>query len=315
MKTPTHWKNKNILSFLLWPLGCLYGLATALRLWLKTPHKVEAKVICVGNLTAGGTGKTPVAVSLAALLQQNGKNPHFISRGYGGTLKGLQVIPERHNAAEVGDEPLLLARQAPVIINPKRYEGALMAEQDGADYIIMDDGFQNPSLYKDISFIVIDGQFGLGNGFCIPAGPLREFKSLGLKRADAVMIIGEDKHRLAERFGKLPVFKGTVKAVSPSPLTYDVVAFAGIGRPAKFYQSLTDCGFNVVAVRDFPDHHFYTEEELNQLLELGKKHKAVVYTTAKDFVKIPPRLQSKFKVLEIVIEWENPADLANFILR
>ena len=314
MKTPTYWKNKNIISLLLWPFGCLYGLATATRLLLKTPHKVDAKVICVGNLTAGGTGKTPVSISLAKILQQNGQNPYFVSRGYGGKLKGLQVMPDIHNAADVGDEPLLLAGQAPVIINPDRYAGALMAEQEGANYIIMDDGFQNPSLYKDISFVVIDGNIGLGNGFCIPAGPLREFKDLGLHRASAIMLIGEDTHDLAASFGKLPVFKGRIKPVSPSPLTYDVVAFAGIGRPEKFYQSLSGCGFNIVETRDFPDHHFYTEDELNQLIALGKRHKAPVYTTAKDFVKIPPRLQSKFKVLEIAIEWENPSELANFIL-
>lgn len=314
MKTPTYWKNKNIISLLLWPFGCLYGLATATRLLLKTPHKVDAKVICVGNLTAGGTGKTPVSISLAKILQQNGQNPYFVSRGYGGKLKGLQVMPDIHNAADVGDEPLLLAGQAPVIINPDRYAGALMAEQEGANYIIMDDGFQNPSLYKDISFVVIDGNIGLGNGFCIPAGPLREFKDLGLHRASAIMLIGEDTHDLAASFGKLPVFKGRIKPVSPSPLTYDVVAFAGIGRPEKFYQSLSGCGFNIVETRDFPDHHFYTEDELNQLIALGKQHKAPVYTTAKDFVKIPPRLQSKFKVLEIAIEWENPSELANFIL-
>ncbi len=314
MKTPTYWKNKNIISLLLWPFGCLYGLATATRLLLKTPHKVDAKVICVGNLTAGGTGKTPVSISLAKILQQNGQNPYFVSRGYGGKLKGLQVMPDIHNAADVGDEPLLLARQAPVIINPDRYAGALMAEQEGANYIIMDDGFQNPSLYKDISFVVIDGNIGLGNGFCIPAGPLREFKDLGLHRASAIMLIGEDTHDLAASFGKLPVFKGRIKPVSPSPLTYDIVAFAGIGRPEKFYQSLSGCGFNIVETRDFPDHHFYTEDELNQLIALGKQHKAPVYTTAKDFVKIPPRLQSKFKVLEIAIEWENPSELANFIL-
>lgn len=314
MKTPTYWKNKNIISLLLWPFGCLYGLATATRLLLKTPHKVDAKVICVGNLTAGGTGKTPVSISLAKILQQNGQNPYFVSRGYGGKLKGLQVMPDIHNAADVGDEPLLLAGQAPVIINPDRYAGALMAEQEGANYIIMDDGFQNPSLYKDISFVVIDGNIGLGNGFCIPAGPLREFKDLGLHRASAIMLIGEDTHDLAASFGKFPVFKGRIKPVSPSPLTYDVVAFAGIGRPEKFYQSLSGCGFNIVETRDFPDHHFYTEDELNQLIALGKQHKAPVYTTAKDFVKIPPRLQSKFKVLEIAIEWENPSELANFIL-
>lgn len=314
MKTPTYWNNTNILSLALWPLGCIYGIATKLRLLLKKSHRVEARVICVGNLTAGGTGKTPVAVSFAKLMQQHGKNPFFVSRGYGGTLKGIKVIPQKHTARDVGDEPLILARQAPVIINPDRYQGALMAALDGADIVIMDDGFQNPSLYKDISILVVDGSVGFGNGFCIPAGPLREFKSSGLKRANAIAIIGEDKFKLANTFNDIPVFKGKVKAVSPSPLTYDVVAFAGIGRPSKFYNSLKECGFNVVATQDFPDHHYYTEEELEKLLSLGKQHKSPIYTTAKDFVKIPPHLQSKFKVLEIEIEWENPAEITNFLL-
>jgi len=314
VKTPTHWKSINLLSLILYPFGLLYGFATALRLIFKKPLRVEAKVICVGNLTAGGTGKTPVSVSLAKLLQQNGKKPFFVSRGYGGRLKGIQVSPQKHSAVDVGDEPLILARQAPVIINPNRYQGALMAAMEGADYIIMDDGYQNPSLYKDCSLLVIDGSVGFGNGFCIPAGPMREFKNLGLKRANAVVIIGQDKYNLAKDFTDIPVFKGKIKAVSPSPLTYDVVAFAGIGRPSKFYDSLKECGFNVVATQDFPDHHFYTEAELQQLLDLGKKHKSPVYTTSKDFVKIPPHLQSKFKVLEICIEWENPLELANFLL-
>lgn len=314
MKTPTYWKSKNLLSLALYPLGCLYGLATLLRMSLKKAKRVEAKVICIGNLTAGGTGKTPVSVSLAKLLQQNGQKPIFVSRGYGGRLKDIVVNPYKHTAIEVGDEPLLLARQAPVVINPNRYLGALLAQQEGADYIIMDDGFQNPSLYKDKSIIVIDGNVGLGNGFCIPAGPLREFTSLGIKRAQAIAIIGDDKYNLASKFKNIPIFKGKINAVSASPLTYDVVAFAGIGRPDKFYNSLTEYGFNIVAHKDFPDHHFYSEQELEDILALGKQHKAPVYTTAKDFVKIPPHLQSKFKVLEIEIEWENPAEILNFLL-
>jgi len=314
VKTPTHWKTINLLSLVLYPLGCLYGLATATRLWLKKSHRVEACVICVGNLTAGGTGKTPVAVSLAKMLQQHGKNPFFVSRGYGGKLKDVMVNPSRHTAQEVGDEPLILARQASVVINPNRYQGALLAAQERADFVIMDDGYQNPSLYKDKSILVVDGNVGFGNGMCIPAGPLREFKTLGLKRADAIALIGEDTHKLTDSFGNLPVFRAKIKAVSPSPLTYDVVAFAGIGRPDKFYSSLKECGFNVIATKDFPDHHYYNENELEEMLALGKKHKSPVYTTAKDFVKIPPHLQSKFKVLEIEIEWENPAEVISFLL-
>ena len=195
---------------LLWPFGCLYGLATACRIRSAKPGKVKAKVICIGNLTAGGTGKTPVAISLAAMLQKRGLSPCFITRGYGGTLQDVLVEPQIHTACQVGDEPLLLARQA-----RDRYQGACKAVSNGADYILMDDGFQNPGLYKDLSLLVVDGGFGFGNGMCIPAGPLREFKNQGLSRADAIIIIGEDKFDLAGKFHGLPVFKGRVVPVMP----------------------------------------------------------------------------------------------------
>ncbi len=162
MKTPSFWSRRNLTATLLSPLGCLYALATRINLALHKPHKVNTPVLCIGNLTAGGTGKTPTAVSIAKIMQQNNKNPHFVSRGYGGTLQ------------QVGDEPLLLARQVPTVVSPDRYLGAQIAENAGADIIIMDDGFQNPKLHKDLSFLVFDGGFGYGNGWCIPAGPLRE---------------------------------------------------------------------------------------------------------------------------------------------
>lgn len=315
MRTPTHWKNKNILSFVLCPFGWLYALATAIRLFIGKTQKVSAKVICVGNLTAGGTGKTPISISLAKILQDHGRHPFFVTRGYGGKLQNIQVNPEQHTASQTGDEPLLLARQAPVIVNHQRYMGAQKAISLGADTIIMDDGFQNPSLHKDVSFIVIDGEYGFGNNFCIPAGPLREFKYLALKRAQAIIIVGEDKYNLSSSF-TLPVFHAQIAPQPPKEQEKNqVFAFAGIGRPQKFYKSLKECGFDLVKTVDFPDHHFYTEEELLNIMTEAKKANADIYTTSKDFVKIPSHMRQYFKVLEINITWKDPDKLTDFLLK
>ena len=210
MKTPKHWQTKNIIAYLLFLPSCLYALATWLRIKFVSPKKVKVPVICIGNLTAGGSGKTPVSVSIANILKKNGKKPHFVSRGYGGNLSDVNVDINVHSPFEVGDEPLLLVKEAPVIVNHKRYEGAQKAINNGADIIIMDDGFQNPSLYKDKSFLVIDGNVGLGNKFPIPAGPMREFLSLGKKRAQAVILLGEDKTGIIKEFDNLPVFYGDI---------------------------------------------------------------------------------------------------------
>lgn len=314
MRTPTHWKDKNLLSLTLTPLGWLYGLASACRLRFNTPQKVNSKVICVGNFTAGGTGKTPVAVSLAKLLQNRGKSPYFITRGYGGRLQDVIVDSQKHSAIDVGDEPLLLARQAPVVVNRERYLGAVKAENNGADFIIMDDGFQNPSLYKDLSLVVIDGTYGLGNELCIPAGPLREFLSSALIRAGAIAIIGEDKFNLSERFKNKTIFRGRIVPQLPAVRSGRVFAFAGIGNPAKFYRSLQETGFELAGTRDFPDHHFYTEAELQDLISIAQLKQALLYTTAKDIVKIPARLWPHFRVLEIAIEWEAPDGLCDWML-
>lgn len=313
MKTPKHWQNKNFLANLLYLPSCLYAFATWCRICLNKPQKVNIPVICVGNLTAGGSGKTPVAVSLARLLKQKGKNPFFISRGYGGKLKNVIVDRQHHSSTEVGDEPLLLAREAPVVINPKRFEAAKKAVENGADVIIMDDGFQNPQLYKNKSLLVIDGAFGLGNTYPIPAGPMREFLSEGIKRADAVVMLGKDQTNILSKFRNLPVFFGAVIPVKPQTKEEKTVAFAGIGRPQKFYQSLEECGINVVKTFDFPDHHFYSEDELNDIVNYAQKIGADIYTTSKDMVKIPVSLQSRFKVLEIEIKWQDEVAISKFI--
>ena len=312
MKTPKYWQSNSFVSKILHPFGMLYGFLTQLRLKIKSSHKVSVPVICIGNITAGGTGKTPVSISIAKLLATEMYHPFFVSRGYGGKLQDVIVNNKKHTAKDVGDEPLLLSKQAPVVVNANRYEAAKTAVEQGADIIIMDDGFQNPSLHKDLSFLVFDGNYGIGNGKIIPAGPLRETLEDGIKRADAVIIMGKDKHELAKRCG-LPVFFGHTEAVQTTINDQDVVAFAGIGHPQKFYHTLKQQGFNVVKTIDFPDHHFYTRDELENIINEAKKLNAQIYTTSKDFVKIPPLYLQDINVLEIAVIWDNPEDLVAFI--
>lgn len=312
MKTPKYWQSNSFTSKILSPLGFLYGLMTQLRLKLKSPHKVSIPVVCIGNITAGGTGKTPVSISIAKLLATEMYNPFFVSRGYGGKLQDVIVNNKKHTAKDVGDEPLLLSKQAPVVVNANRYAAAQKAVEQGADIIIMDDGFQNPSLHKDLSFLVFDGNYGIGNGKIIPSGPLRETLENGTKRADSIIILGKDKHDLAKRCG-LPAFFGHTEAVQTTINNQDVVAFAGIGHPQKFYHSLKQQGFNVVKTIDFPDHHFYTREELENIINEAKKLNAQIYTTSKDFVKIPPLYSQDINVLEVAVVWDNPEELISFI--
>ena len=312
MKTPKYWQSNSFTSKILSPLGFLYGLMTQLRLKLKSPHKVSIPVVCIGNITAGGTGKTPVSISIAKLLATEMYHPFFVSRGYGGKLQDVIVNNKKHTAKDVGDEPLLLSKQAPVVVNANRYAAAQKAVEQGADIIIMDDGFQNPSLHKDLSFLVFDGNYGIGNGKIIPSGPLRETLDDGTIRADAIIILGKDKHDLAKRCG-LPAFFGHTEAVQTTINNQDVVAFAGIGHPQKFYHTLKQQGFNVVKTIDFPDHHFYTREELENIINEAKKLNAQIYTTSKDFVKIPPLYSQDINVLEVAVVWDNPEELISFI--
>ncbi|MBR1915486.1 MAG: tetraacyldisaccharide 4'-kinase [Alphaproteobacteria bacterium] len=311
MKTPQFWKSNNAFGFLLSPFGALYGALTALRLKLKKGYQADVPVICVGNITAGGVGKTPISMALGELLKKQGKNPFFISRGYGGVLSGVLVDNKKHSPREVGDEPLILSHVAPTVVCHDRAKAAKIAIQNGADILIMDDGFQNPGLKKDVSFLVFNGELGIGNGKIIPAGPLRESLKSGLKRADAVIFIGEDKTKLLEKIDK-PVLKANIVEQKPD-YQGSVVAFAGIGYPQKFYNSLLKCGLTIENAYDFEDHHFYTKDELKHILKKAKKKNLPVYTTSKDYVKIPKNMQHDFNVLHIKAEFEDQKALLKFL--
>lgn len=302
MKTPKFWDNKGIISFLLLPFSLIYGAITQWRLKLITPYRSKAKVICIGNITAGGVGKTPVAMAMAEMYQKQGKKVFFVTRGYKGKLKNILVDLNKHTAAETGDEARLLAMVAPTIIAAQRDIGAKMAEELGAEVIVMDDGFQNPRLYKDETWLVFDGNVGIGNGRIIPAGPLRETLADGEQRAQHILIMGEDKTGLAQKC-RLPVCFGHLVAQKFELDNKKVLAFAGIGHPEKFYQTLRELGYDIVITHDFEDHHAYTRKDTDELFILAEKSGLAVVTTEKDFVKLDSEVQKRVHVLKVRAEW------------
>ena len=301
MKTPQFWNQDTYLSKLLTPISKLYGLITQYRINNTTPYKSKAKVICVGNITAGGVGKTPISIALAQKYQAQGKKVFFLTRGYKGKLKNILVDLSKHTHIQTGDEARLLAQTAPTIISPDRKQGAILAEQHGAEIIIMDDGFQNPSLHKDESYLVFDGNIGIGNGKIIPSGPLRETLKNGLKRANYVIIMGEDKTNLSQKITKIPCYSGRV---IPQPIdlpSKNLYAFAGIGHPQKFYKTLQNLGYHIEKTKDFEDHHTYTQDEILSLKNQAKSCNLTLITTEKDYVKIDDK--SDIYCLKITASW------------
>ncbi|ALG69756.1 tetraacyldisaccharide 4'-kinase [Azospirillum thiophilum] len=308
MKTPAFWyRPPGLASALLAPLGALYGLAGRRRIAGTVPRRVGAPVVCVGNLVAGGAGKTPVGLALIAALRDRGVRVHALTRGHGGRQAGpLPVEPARHTPADVGDEALLLAEAAPCWVARDRVAGAERAVAAGAGIIVMDDGFQNPALHKDLALIVADGAVGFGNGRLVPAGPLRERVADGLARADALVILGEDRHGLAALAGGRPVLHGRLE---PDPQAaaglagHEVLAFAGIGRPEKFFATLEALGARVVERVSFADHHPYRPAEVAALIDRAAALGALPVTTAKDAVRLPPDLRGQVRVLPVSVRW------------
>lgn len=308
MRTPDFWLKGGPLSVMLAPAGWLWSAGSGWRAARTRSWKAPVPVVCVGNLTVGGTGKTPVACSIARRLP----GVHFLSRGYGGSEKGpLRVDPHHHRAARVGDEPLLLSEVAPCWVADDRVAGARAAAGHGAGAIIMDDGFQDPALHHDVALLIIDGHVGFGAGRCIPAGPLREPVGRGIKRATAAVILGEDKRKVARQLGGLPILSARLEPEAEADVLNGqrVVAFAGIGRPKKFFHSLTALGADIIEAYSFPDHHPYHPSEITELVELAEKHAAVLITTAKDRVRIPFHLQEHVAVLRITVTWDDEAAL------
>ena len=294
MRTPDHWHAPaSATARLLLPLSGLYALAGRLRARWTVPHRTSVPVICLGNVTAGGTGKTPLAITLSAMLREGGHAPFFLTRGYGGRLAGpVRVDARSMTAQDVGDEPMLLAAAAPTIVARDRRAGAEIAVRAGASVIVMDDGYQNPTLHKDMGILVADAGGGLGNGRLIPAGPLREAPETAMARAHALVVIGDgpgadDLVRIAG-LRSVPVFRASLAPVGDVNhiRRKRLLAFAGIGRPEKFFESLRAAGGDLRDARAFPDHHPYTEKDATALLEAARAAALELVTTEKDMIRL-----------------------------
>lgn len=322
-RAPAFWQTGGILAAVLGPVGALYGLAAGRRM-TQPGARASIPVICVGNFTAGGAGKTPTAIAVAELLRRAGRRPVFLTRGYGGSVREPTLVDRtRHRADRVGDEPLLLARHAPTVVSPDRVQGAALAAAVG-DILVMDDGLQNPALEKDLSIAVVDGGSGVGNGSCIPAGPLRAPLGLQLQRIDAVLVIGqgepgEEVARQARARG-IPVFHGALLPESSAarPLAgRRVLAFAGIGRPEKFFETLAQCGAQVAERHAFPDHHPFTRSDVAGLIARAERLGAALVTTEKDRVRLEgvlaPGESERIGVLPVRLVTEDEAGLARLM--
>jgi tetraacyldisaccharide 4'-kinase len=318
MKTPAFWSSRpGVIAWLLSPSGWIYGLATAWRMG-KPGKKAALPVICIGNLTAGGAGKTPAVLMLAKALREAGETPFVVSRGYGGKISGpVRVVSGAMAAADCGDEPLLLARHVPTIVSRDRLAGAQLAQAEGATLVLLDDGLQNPRLHKDLVLAVIDAGAGFGNGFCVPAGPLRAPIGLQMIHVDALLVISGAP---ADHTAVPPELTRSGKALFHTTITPDtaaiarlrggpVLAFAGIGRPEKFFNTLRSAGVQVAATRTFADHHPFSPVELASLRHDSEKNGWQLVTTEKDLARLPEPA-TDIMVLPISLDPVDPALLS-----
>lgn len=325
MRAPRGWwhDKPDGLARLLQPFGAIYGAITAARM-KGEGMRAPVPVICIGNFVAGGAGKTPTALALGEMLIAQGKRIAFLSRGFGGSLshaRALRVDLAKHNSAQVGDEPLLLAKLAPTFICTDRVAGAQAAADAGASLIIMDDGLQNPSLHKDLRLAVVDGAMGVGNGLCLPAGPLRAPLADQWPHVDALIVIGEGKagDRLAADAQALgcPVLRAKLVPQNRDQLRGQrVFAFAGIGAPQKFFRTLEACGAELIKTQSFEDHHPFTPAEIQEIRRACEADAAgplIPVTTEKDAMRIASESVPGLIVLKVALKFESSSDLAAVI--
>lgn len=294
MRTPSFWYDDfGVKAALAYPLSLLYRGLRALHVACSRPKRLGVRSLCLGNITAGGAGKTPAAQAIMQLIQDHNiaAQPAFLSRGYGASLQGpVRVDASIHQSRHVGEEPLLLAKHAPAYVSADRFSGADYAQAEGVDFLILDDGLQNPKLQADLSLLVVDGMMGFGNGCLLPTGPLREPLEQCLKRIDAVLIIGDDKAGISAQLPHdLPVFNLRPQLSLPASFNTDqpFFAFAGIGYPPKFYKGLRDdLQLNIVRTEDYPDHYRYSQADLDDLRARAKARGAQLITTEKDYMHL-----------------------------
>ena len=326
MREPAFWyRPPSSISRLLMPLGAIYGAITAQRM-ARTGTRADIPVFCIGNYHVGGAGKTPTTLALAKLLRELGEQPFVVSRGYGGALSGpVRVDPAGHTAADVGDEPLMMAAQVPVIVSRERVEGAALARAQGATVAVLDDGFQNPALIKDASLIVIDAARGIGNGCVFPAGPLRAPLPPQIARTDALIVIGAGKAADGIATSARTSGASVLRArLVPDQASLDqlrgqrVLAFAGIGDPARFFATLRSSGVDVIEERIFADHHPFTPDEIGRLASAAAAKSLTLVTTEKDMARIRSdvRLQKyadKISAFAVTLAFDDEAKLKEFV--
>jgi tetraacyldisaccharide 4'-kinase len=326
MREPAFWhRPSSLISLLLTPFGALYGLVAGWRL-RRDGFDAGIPVLCVGNYHVGGAGKTPTVLALAKLLRDLGETPVVLSRGYGGRLRGpVRVDPARHAAEDVGDEPLMMARTLSVVVARDRVEGVALARSQGATVILMDDGFQNPAIAKDASVIVIDGERGLGNGRVLPAGPLRAPLSPQLARTDALIVVGDgnaaDAVAAAVTAQDKPVLSADLKPLDAPVASLRgkrVLAFAGIGDPARFFRTLRASGIDVVVERAFADHHPLSQAEIEALVAEAKRDALTLVTTEKDLARLRrgetlPGWAQAIVPFAVTLEFADAAKLRSFV--
>ncbi|RDI57898.1 tetraacyldisaccharide 4'-kinase [Microvirga subterranea] len=327
MRAPAFWwqATPSSLAHLLRPASLIYG-GIAGRRMRRPGIQAELPVICIGNFTAGGAGKTPTALAVADLLGAAGESPAFLSRGYGGKLAGPIEVARHHTATDVGDEPLLLARRARTIVSRDRPAGTRLAVEIGATVVVMDDGLQNPSLRKDCAIAVVDGATGIGNGLPLPSGPLRAPLAAQWRAVHAVLVIGsgtagEAVAREAERYGKRAFFGRLAPdpAVAGSLRGKRVLAFAGIGRPGKFFDTLRECGAAVERMHAFADHHSFRMVDLERLRREARDAGLQAVTTEKDLARMAgshlAERWTDLMALPVRLTLEDESAFRNFLLR
>ena len=310
LKAPKFWykKQDTYISNTLYPLSLLFRLGTKIRSLFSKQKKSNLPIICIGNIVVGGAGKTPVAIKIGKILKLNGYNPHFVSKGYGGIEKNNNLVQSWHSAKSVGDESLLLSEIAPTWIGIDRNKSFKLASDNNADCIIMDDGFQNPTLQKDFSIIVINGEQGFGNKRVMPSGPLRESITRGISRTNLVIVIGKISNDVKKKIPKnIPIIYASFKIDNHNIILkgQKITAFAGIAYPEKFFNSLKLVKANIVDKISYSDHHIYSENDLLYLAEIANKNKSILVTTKKDMVRIPKGFRSLVKTIDGFIQFDD----------
>lgn len=297
------WLSK-VLALIIYPLSIIWIIISFIKKKVSKTYRSRLKIICVGNLNIGGTGKTPFAIYTYKILKELGFNPVFLTRGYGGKEKGPVKVESTHQYKDVGDEALLLNNIGPTIVSRDRSLGAKFIENHKYNYdvILMDDGLQNYQLEKNIKFLLVDKNLKFGNKLCVPAGPLREPINQRLKEIDSIILTGNNTDQdigLRKISDYISVFNSSIKIMQSSNIKGNkFLAFCGLGNPDKFYETLEKGGYKVFLTKSFPDHHQYTEEEINHLILKAKNKNLTLITTAKDYVKIIDK-KNEIQVLSI----------------